>query len=135
MELDTCIFNDTAMRSDFSAGFPLLSEYMTTVRLMTGGVCAMRGLDVDYTEDVKVCVTEALLVLKRNGYARTEIRFVFGADGDFACYVCGKERDGAPCDGDNEGDDEISFALLSALVKESRVEKDEKGVTGIAFLI
>lgn len=53
---------------NFCVSLPLSSEYLTTVRLTTGGLCALCGFDVDSAEDFKVCVTESLLILKRNGF-------------------------------------------------------------------
>ena len=47
----------------FSITLPLTGEYLTTVRLTTGGICALADFDVDSTEDFKVCVTECLLIL------------------------------------------------------------------------
>lgn len=134
---DVSVFAESASfseYSDFAAELPLISDYLTTVRLTTGGICAMRGIDVDYTEDIKVCVTEALLVLKRNGFARAKLLFAF-SDGKISCRVLGV---GKPVlreeKGDGLGEDEISFALLSALVEESRVKRDGETVAEIAFL-
>ena len=41
----------------FSVTLPLMGEYLTTVRLTTGGLCSLVGFDVDSAEDYKVCVT------------------------------------------------------------------------------
>ena len=46
---------------------PLESDLMTTVRLLTGGVCSLVGLGLEESEDCKVCVTESLLLLKHGG--------------------------------------------------------------------
>lgn len=59
----------------FSVSMPLSNEYLTTVRLATGGLCALCGFDVDSAEDFKVCVTESLLILKRNGFQAAEVCF------------------------------------------------------------
>ena len=52
----------------FLVTLPLTGEYLTTVRLTTGGLCALAGFDVDEAEDYKVCVTESLLILKHGFY-------------------------------------------------------------------
>ena len=75
----------------FSVSLPLTGEYLTTVRLTTGGLCALSGFDVDSTEDYKVCVTESLLILKRNGFKRAQICFEVGEM--LACVVRGENRD------------------------------------------
>lgn len=97
----------------FYVQLPLTGEYLTTVRLTTGGLCALAGFDVDTTEDFKVCVTESLLILKRNGYISAAIDFTVGES--LACEVRGAEKGGERVDG---MEDEISRALLSALVGE-----------------
>ena len=107
MERDSSL-NTQTKGGEFAMELPLVSDFLTTVRLATGGVCAVSGLDVDYTEDIKVCVTEGLLILKRNGYARARVRFFFA-------------------------EDEISFALLSALVAENNVTRNGETVTAITF--
>ena len=76
MERDSSL-NTQTKGGEFAMELPLVSDFLTTVRLATGGVCAVSGLDVDYTEDIKVCVTEGLLILKRNGYARARVSFFF----------------------------------------------------------
>ena len=113
----------------FLVELPLTGEYLTTVRLTTGGLCALAGFDVDTSEDYKVCVTESLLILKRNGYTRACITFTVGEA--LACSVCGTEKMGKQ---ENALEDEISRALLSALVGEVEFVKDGDGaVKTIAF--
>ena len=97
----------------FSVSMPLSNEYLTTVRLATGGLCALCGFDVDSAEDFKVCVTESLLILKRNGFQAAEVSFGVGEKG---------------------ADDEISYALLNALIGNAEFKKNAAGlVQTIAF--
>ena len=114
----------------FSVTLPLTGEYLTTVRLTTGGLCALAGFDVDTTEDYKVCVTESLLILKRNGFQTAQICFEVGEM--LSCIVRGENRAE-----DQNGDaleEEISRALLSALVGDVDFVKDENGkVIQISF--
>ena len=112
----------------FSIISPLESEYFTTVRLTTGGVCALADFDVESTEDFKVCVTESLLILKRNGYATANIDFEVGEA--LRCSIVGMGDRGEKVD---EFEDEISSALLSALVGDVEFIKEEDTVTGIVF--
>lgn len=109
------------MKTLFELSFPLRSELMTTVRLAAGGLCALKGLDIDTAEDCKVCITESLLLLKHRGYARANILFFEG------------ETLSVRIEGEGEGEeeacaeDEISLALLSALLGEiGTTEKDGK---------
>lgn len=106
----------------FTIQLPLTSEYLTTVRLTTGGICALAGFDVDSTEDYKVCVTESLLILKRNGFQLATVVFTVG------------ESLNAEITGDlwqetqsESLEDEISRALLSALIGEVQFVKADNG--------
>ena len=112
----------------FLVTLPLTGEYLTTVRLTTGGLCALVGFNVDETEDFKVCVTESLLILKRNGYATANIDFEVGEA--LRCSIVGMGDRGEKVD---EFEDEISSALLSALVGNVEFIKEEDTVTGIVF--
>lgn len=113
----------------FCVTLSLTSEYLTTVRLTTGGLCALVGFDMDTAEDYKVCVTESLLILKRNGFSRAEIEFSVGEA--LGCVVRGIGECG---DKEDSFEDEISHALLSALLGKVETEKDENGKTvRIAF--
>ena len=108
---------------------PLTGEYLTTVRLTTGGLCALVGFDVDETEDFKVCVTESLLILKRNGYTRAKITFTVGET--LGCSITGEEDCGVK---ENALEDEISRALLSALLGEVQFVNNANGeVESIVF--
>lgn len=105
----------------FSIYVPLKgADYFTTVRLAVGGICNMAGADIDAGEDFKVCVTEALLILKRGGAEGASVDFSFDG-GVKACVTCGKR--GKPSS-DSEGEDEISIALLSALIDGVTYSKD-----------
>lgn len=113
----------------FLINLPLTGEYLTTVRLTTGGLCALAGFDVDTTEDFKVCVTESLLILKRNGFLRAAIEFTVAEA--LSCVVCGEENSGET---ETSIEDEISHALLSALLGNVEISKNQNGqVEKIAF--
>ena len=112
----------------FSVTLPLTGEYLTTVRLTTGGLCSLVGFDVDGAEDYKVCVTESLLILKRNGFTTATIEFSVGEA--LACRVMGAEVGGEQ---EDSFEDEISHALLSALLGKVEFIKEDDKVTGIVF--
>lgn len=113
----------------FSVTLPLTGEYLTTVRLTTGGLCSLVGFDVELAEDFKVCVTESLLILKRNGYTAATIDYTVGEA--LGCNVMGKDRGGEK---EDSVEDEISRALLSALLGTVDFDTDENGeVRGIRF--
>ena len=106
----------------FSVSLPLTGEYLTTVRLTTGGLCLLAGFDMDIAEDFKVCVTESLLILKRSGFLRANIGFTVGEA--LRCVVCGEGKRGEK---EDSVEDEISRALLSARVGEVKFVKDPAG--------
>lgn len=107
---------------------PLESDYLTTVRLTVGGVCAMAGFDIDKTEDVKVCVTESLLLFQRNGYLRAGLCFDF--DGGLSAIVSGE---GERTPKEESPEDEISYALLDALSDEARFLKEGNALLKITL--
>jgi hypothetical protein len=112
-----------------AVNLPLEGEYFTTVRLTTGGLCALAEFDTESAEDFKVCVTESLLILKRNGFLRAKIEFSLGEM--LGCEIVGEEQSGEKEDG---LEDEISYALLNALLGKVDFDKDESGrVVKVAF--
>ncbi len=112
----------------FVVNTPLTGEYFTTIRLTVGGLCALAGFDVDTAEDFKVCVTESLLILKRNGFGSATITFTCGEA--LGCTISGGSLVGEK----EEGlEDEISHALLSALLGKVEVAKQGDRVVTIAF--
>lgn len=112
----------------FSMTTPLTGEYFTTVRLAVGGLCALAGFDVDTAEDFKVCVTESLLILKRNGFLSASIAFEVGET--LSCAITGETLGGAK---EDSLEDEISRALLSALLGKVEFVKDAERVIKIEF--
>ncbi len=112
----------------FTLNTLLKGDYFTTVRLTVGGLCALVGFDVDETEDFKVCVTESLLILKRNGFSSAEIEFSLGEA--LGCSITGK----IPCgEKENGFEDEISHALLSALLGKVDFVKEDEKIVKIQF--
>lgn len=94
---------------EFTVKFHLSdSEYMTALRLVCGAVCSVHELDLDALEDFKVCVTESAIILKNCGFET--VTAVFGGEEELTCEVYGEG--GTP----EKGDNELSLALISALV-------------------
>ncbi len=112
----------------FSLKTPLTGEYFTTVRLAVGGLCALAGFDVDLAEDFKVCVTESLLILKRNGFSSANVEFTLSEA--LGCEIVGEQLNGEKEEG---MEDEISRALLSALLGKVEFIKDSDRVLKIQF--
>lgn len=108
-----------------SLDFPLSPNIMTTVRLVTGGVCALVGFGIDEAEDCKVCVTEALLLLLHAGAKNASVSF----EREERLKICLQ----AACEKRELSDEnEISIALLNALVEDLSI-KNENCLTSISF--
>lgn len=114
-------------KGNFSVYVPLKgADYFTAVRLAVGGVCSMAGADMDAAEDFKVCVTEALLILKRGGAKGASVSFSI-EDGIRAIVLC--EGRGAAESAQEEN--EISIALLGALIDGVTYSDDDGGICRI----
>lgn len=101
---------------EFTVKFHLSdSEYMTALRLVCGAVCSAHEMDVDALEDFKVCVTESAIILKNCGF--DTVTAVFGGGEGLVCSVEG--GGGVP----REGENELSLALVSALVESCEIKK------------
>lgn len=101
----------------FSVEFNLRdSEYMTALRLVAGAVCSVADVDVDSAEDFKVCVTESALILKNGGFER--VKAVFDVQDGVGASIEGVG--GNP----EEGDSELSLALIGALVGRCDISKN-----------
>lgn len=112
----------------FSLRVPVeTNEYMLAMRLAVGAVCEAKGLDLDTAEDFKVCVNEGVLILKRSGFASCEITFEEGKDA-LVCSISGESPSGSVL---SDEENEISFALLSALVDDVKVSSEGEKVNRI----
>ncbi len=117
------------MKKIMSLGVVAEKEIMTTVRLTTGGVCSFFGLDIDDSEDCKVCVTESLLLLKHAGF--TEMNVLFGEENGtlrIAVTGIGEAKKASPMP-----EDEIAEVLLGALAENILMEKEEERVLSVSF--
>ena len=90
-------------------------EYLTALRLAAGAVAAICETDLDTAEDFKVCVTESVLILKNCGFE--EVGVTFKAEGGVFCTAEG--MGGQP----KEGENELSLALISALMENCDIER------------
>jgi hypothetical protein len=96
------------------------SEYFTALRLVAGSVASVKDIDVDALEDFKVCVTESALILKNGGFEEVEAEFQ--TENGISCALSG--LGGKPQKSDNE----LSLALIDALISDCQIGKTEKGI-------
>lgn len=110
-----------------SLEFPLNKDVLTTVRLVTGGVCALVGFGLDEAEDCKVCVTESLLLLLGSGGKTARVSFQRGDT-----LLISLEAENAGEEAVSSLEEEISVALLKALVRDLKIVR-EKECARISF--
>lgn len=112
----------------FKVSFALAdSEYMTALRLVVGAVCSAAGLDIDASEDFKVCVTESCLVLRACGFEEAEVSL--SPEKGVRAHVAGFGGKPKACD------NEFSLALISALVKDCKTEKSGEAIAALTLTI
>ncbi len=116
------------MKEYMTIALPLSRELMTALRLATGGVCSLAGVDLERSEDCKVCVTESLLLLMHAGYPSARVGF-WEEDG-LLVRVSGEGERGAAAPTE---EDEISFALLGALAEQTETEKEGGALARLSF--
>ena len=116
------------MKNLLSLDFQLNHELMTTLRLATGGICSLVGLDLEATEDCKVCVTESLLLFMHNGYSAARVNF---AQDDGVHIHIAAEGDKQECIEIPE--DGISSALLVALANDVNIKREGDCLKAIEF--
>lgn len=104
--------------------FPLDSEIMTTVRLAVGGICSLAGFGIDASEDCKVCVTESLLLLRHDGCERAKLTF----SREDGLKVSIQGEGGVPPK-ESTTEEEISVALLTALVEDLSLEREKNRIS------
>ncbi len=113
---------------DLSVKFNLADgEFFTALRLVAGALCSVAERDVDAAEDFKVCVTESALILKNCGFE--SVTAVFSADGGVKARLCGEG--GTPSEADNE----LSLALIGALVEKCGIERSGSVITSVTLEI
>lgn len=119
------------MREYFDFSLPLTGNgLMTTVRLAVGGLAAAAGLNVDDAEDFKVCITESLLIFKRNGAVSATAHCII--DEGLEVTLFSESADDVKAE--ESAENEISFALLGALVDEVNFERENGVVTGVTLV-
>lgn len=103
------------------------SEYLTALRLVAGCVCSSADIDIDTLEDFKVCVTESALILKNGGFKK--LSACFETENGVKCVLSGEN--GTP----EQGDNELSLALISALVGECDINNRDGIIDRITLKI
>ena len=81
--------------------------------------------DVDAAEDFKVCVTESALILKNCGFK--SVCASFSADGGVKAVL--KGEGGQPAEADNE----LSLALIGALVEKCGIDRKDGVISSVTL--
>ncbi|MCD8308666.1 MAG: hypothetical protein LUD19_02335 [Clostridia bacterium] len=101
-------------------------KYFTALRLAAGAVCTIAEKDVDAAEDFKVCVSESALILKNNGFKHMKASLC--VNGGVKACVTG-EGGSAHAEGDNE----LSLALIGALVTSCSFKKSGNVISSVTL--
>lgn len=101
------------------------TAYYTALRLVAGTVCSISDVDIDATDDFKVCITEGAIILKNNGFEK--VTATFTNNGKVACTLSGEGGTVA------EADNELSIALISALIDECHIERKGEAISSITL--
>lgn len=116
------------MMSPFTVKFNLSeSKYFTALRLVAGAILSSRVDDLDALDDFKVCVTESVLIFKNCGFEEAEVTFTSGDA--TVCEV--KGLGGKPFAGDNE----LSLALIPALVEDFEISRRGDVIEKVTFKV
>ena len=111
---------------DLSVKFDLAdSEFFTALRLVASALCSVAEKDVDAAEDFKVCVTESALMLKNCGFK--SVCASFSADGGVKAVL--KGEGGQPAEADNE----LSLALIGALVEKCGIDRKDGVISSVTL--
>ena len=117
------------MMKDFKLSFCLSdSKLFTALRLAVGGVCAAADIDIDAAEDFKVSVTESCLILKNCGFDGAEITLRAGEG--VSASVRGLQPGELKA-----GENDMSLALISALVSSCEIQKSGDAIGAIIIKI
>ncbi|MCD8371774.1 MAG: hypothetical protein LUD27_00535 [Clostridia bacterium] len=113
--------------NDLTIEFDLKDDkYFTALRLVAGSVCSLAEKDVDSAEDFKVCVSESALILKNNGYTR--VKATFNASEGVRAAIKGECNANPAC-----GDNELSLALIGALVENCDFEQTDGVISSVTL--
>lgn len=120
------------MEDRFYIEIPLKREFFTTLRLAASGICSQAGFNIDDTEDFKLCVSEACLLLMRYDFCKAYIEFKVNG-GLFATISGGdcKSRN----DMRDEAQENFSLSLLKELVSDVQFIETDNAVKQIKLFL
>ena len=104
------------------------SEFYTALRLVAGAFCTIAEKDIDAAEDFKVSVTESCLILKNCGFDGAEITLRAGEG--VSASVKGLQPGELKA-----GENDMSLALISALVSSCEIQKSGDAIGAIILKI
>ena len=108
------------MKNCFVIEFPLEEKYFVSLRLATAGICDVAELDVEKSEDFKLCVAEACLSLMRAGFSAARVQ-LSGEDG-MQALISGVGDVAKTPKLSAEGE-QFTLSLLAELVDELNIER------------
>ena len=107
-----------------------LSKNLICARLTTSAVCSMLNLDIEETEDIKVCVNEACLMIMSGNYK--SVKVVYNTDNNLMITVTGEGK----CDKIkvfNQESKELGLTMLNSLIDNVEYHKTNGNVSSITL--
>ncbi|MDP2891750.1 MAG: ATP-binding protein [Bacillota bacterium] len=123
------------MKEEVRVTFPAESEYLTAIRLLSSAVATKGGFDVDSIEDIRLCASEACLLLieQNHAYEAIEMKLRLSREGIEICAegkgVCEKKPSAA---GENE---ELSEQILEELTDLLEISRNDGVIKSVRFTI
>jgi anti-sigma regulatory factor (Ser/Thr protein kinase) len=109
------------MEKEIVLELPLCSNNLLCARLTTFAVCSLMKIDINETEDIKVCVNEACLIMMNSRYSNVNVKY--NMENNLKICVQGSGSCLNPINSD-EDSKELSLMLLNSLVDEVDYKKD-----------
>lgn len=119
------------MEKEIKLQIPLCSNNLLCARLTASAVCSLLKIDIDETEDIKVCVNEACLIMMGSNFSRVNIDF--NMEKNLEINISGSGSCNKSLNADNENK-ELSVMLLNSLIDNVEYKKDGEKITSITLL-
>jgi len=118
-------------KNDIILQLPLCTNNnLLCARLTTSAVCSLLNIGIDETEDIKVCVNEACLMMMSANYKR--VKLVFNGQNDLVITVTGE----GSCEKNKVFDDkskDLGLTLLNSLIDDVKYIKSQGLITSITL--
>lgn len=120
------------MEKEILLQIPLCSNNLLCARLTTSAVCSLLKLNIDESEDIKVCVNEACLIIMGNNFSR--VRLKYDMQENLRISVQGDGNCGSNSINLDKNAKEISLMLLNSLIDKVEYQKEDGIISSITLI-